>query len=283
MVQPVLPSSWTKGAMGNLRWGSTHLNIWLCKWNFHEWKSQEPRITHAEWMFDESDGCVLVVHANTAMCLEANGRIPGIQVKCEALVGYIGDDFSILYSAVFSLLIPVVVEIIFKPCWNVISAFIGRFAGFQRNSWKFPYDSTLLSGKRIIPWLILSVLFIGAWVPCILIEARWGFASRSRQLKLENGEHRETSTIIEMYPKLSQIGSMDVHVWSLCCSKFWRFMTSGAIGLVLQDCPGLVAAVLLFAGMFLLKCLLVIRPWHSEDVGTSRWMNDNMQLSTSST
>ena len=232
-------------------------------------------------------GCTCYFPANTAMCLEANGRIPGIQVKCEALVGYIGYDFYRLYSLVFSLLslylyIPFVVEIIFKPCWNVISAFICRFAGFQQNLWTFPYDTTL-SGKRIIPWLILSVLFIGAWVPCILIEARWGFSSRSRQLKLENGEHRETSTIIKMYPKLSQIGWMDVHVRSLCCSKFWRCMTSGAIRLVLQDCPGLVAALLLFAGMFLLKCLLVIRPWHSEDVGTSRWMNDNMQLSISST
>jgi len=61
--------------------------------------------------------------------------------------------------------------------------------------------SSWTKGKRIIPWLILSVLFIGAWVPCILIK----------------------------------------------------------------DCPGLVAALLLFAGMFLLKCLLVIRPWHTEE------------------
>lgn len=57
-------------------------------------------------------------------------------------------------------------------------------------------------GKWVIFWLILSFLFVGFWLLCILIE----------------------------------------------------------------ETPGLLAALLLFAGVSLLKCCLVIRPWESEEV-----------------
>eukprot|EP00435_Cladocopium_sp_Y103_P047899 s384_g14.t1 len=57
-------------------------------------------------------------------------------------------------------------------------------------------------GRLFILWLILSFLFVGSWLLCILIE----------------------------------------------------------------ETPGLLAALLLFAGVSLLKCCLVIRPWESEEV-----------------